>query len=115
MVGVDWRVPLDVARARIHAAKPGVRVLSSDFWFREGKWDVNCELPDDVSAYIASHEAWKDFQSGLVFSMVDIVCNSVPLDRSRWGAASCTRRSGATTLSSKRSRIFATSILSAGE
>jgi hypothetical protein len=55
----------------------GVRALSSDFWFRDGKWDVNCELPDDVSAYIASHDAWKDFDSGLVFSMVDIVCNSV--------------------------------------
>jgi hypothetical protein len=30
---------------------------------------------------MASHDAWKDFQSGLVFSMVDIVCNSVPVDR----------------------------------
>ncbi len=59
----------------------GVRVLSSDFWYRNGKWDINCELPDDVCAYVASHEAWKDFQSGLVFSMVDIVCNSVPVDR----------------------------------
>ena len=59
----------------------GVRVLSSDFWRRNGKWDVNCELPDDVSAYIASHDAWKDFESGLVFSMVDIVCNSVPANR----------------------------------
>ena len=59
----------------------GVRVLSSDFWYRGGKWDVNCELPDDVSAYIASHDAWKDFDSGLVFSMVDIVCNSVKADR----------------------------------
>ncbi len=59
----------------------GVRVLSSDFWFRQGKWDVNCELPDDVSAYLASHDAWKDFESGLVFSMVDIVCNSVPANR----------------------------------
>ncbi len=26
VVGVDWRVPLDVARARIHAAKPGLSV-----------------------------------------------------------------------------------------
>jgi hypothetical protein len=59
----------------------GVRVLSSDFWDRQGKWDVNCELPDDDSAYIASHDAWKDFQSGLIFSMVDIVCNSVKADR----------------------------------
>jgi hypothetical protein len=59
----------------------GVRVLSSDFWYINGKWDINCELPDDVSAYCASHEAWKDFDSGLVFSMVDIVSNSVPVDR----------------------------------
>ncbi len=59
----------------------GVRVLSSRLLCRNGKWDVNCELPDDVSAYVASHDAWKDFESGLVFSMVDIVCNSVPVDR----------------------------------
>ena len=59
----------------------GVRVLSSDFWRRNGKWDINCELSDAVSAYCASHDTWKDFESGLVFSMVDIVCNSVPAAR----------------------------------
>ena len=59
----------------------GVPVLSDDFWYRNGKWDVNYELCDAVSAYCASHDAWKDFESGLVLSMVDIVCNSVPVDR----------------------------------
>ena len=76
------------AMIRPSAFKPlydhGVRVLSSDFWhrkYRNAKWDINCELPDDVSAYCAAHDAWKHFESGIVFSMVDIVCNSVPVDR----------------------------------
>jgi hypothetical protein len=59
----------------------GVRVLSGDFRRVNGKWDINCELPDAVSAYCASHDAWKDFDSGIVFSMIDIICNSVPVDR----------------------------------
>jgi hypothetical protein len=74
------------AMLRPSAFKPlydhGVRVLSSDFWhrdYRNAKWDINCELPDDVSAYCASHDAWKHFDSGIVFSMVDIVCNSHPV------------------------------------
>lgn len=56
----------------------GVRVLSG--YFRKdarGRWDVNYRLPDRVSEHLSRHDAWKDFDSGIVFSRVDIVCNSV--------------------------------------
>ena len=36
---------------------------------------VNLELSDEISEYCSSHDAWKDFDSGLIVSMVDIVCN----------------------------------------
>ena len=37
---------------------------------------------DDVhSEYLSSHDAWKDFDSGLVFSKIDLVCNSTPVDK----------------------------------
>ena len=58
----------------------GVRVLSG--YFRKnakGRWDINYRLPDRISEYLSRHDAWKDFGSGIVFSRVDIVCNSVPV------------------------------------
>jgi hypothetical protein len=61
----------------------GVRVLSTDFYHKrppkplKGHWDINQELPDDISEYCATHDAWKDFDSGIVISMIDIVCNKV--------------------------------------
>jgi len=59
----------------------GVRVLSG--YFRKGKagYDVNYRWDDVRSEYLSRHDAWKDFESGLVFSRVDIVCNSVPVDK----------------------------------
>jgi len=62
--------------------KRGVRVLSG--YFRKnarGRWDINYRLPDTISEYLSRHDAWKDFDSGIVFSRVDIVCNSVPVDK----------------------------------
>lgn len=63
-------------------ASRGVRVLSGYFskW-GDGGWDVNYRWDDETSEYLSMHDAWKDFDSGLVFSRVDIVCNTVPLDR----------------------------------
>ncbi len=55
----------------------GVRVLSG--YFRKnakGRYDVNYLWNDAVSEYLSCHDAWKDFDSGIVFSRVDIVCNS---------------------------------------
>ena len=59
----------------------GVRVLSGYFRKSGNTYDVNYRWNDTVSEYLSRHDAWKDFTSGLVFSRVDIVCNSVPKDR----------------------------------
>ncbi len=59
----------------------GVRVLSGYFAKMNGVWDVNYRWDDERSEYLSRHDAWKDFDSGIVFSRVDIVCNSVPVDQ----------------------------------
>jgi hypothetical protein len=70
-----------------HTAFPGlvsrgVRALSGYFRQRSGgAWDVNYNWDPLHSEYLSRHNAWKDFQSGIVFSRVSIVCNSVPLPR----------------------------------
>ncbi len=61
-------------------ATRGVKTLSG--YFRLGSaYDVNYRWNDEVSEYVSRHDAWKDFDSGIVFSRVDIVCNSVPVDK----------------------------------
>ena len=57
----------------------GVRVLSGFFEQRNGGWDINYFLDDDRSEYLSRHDAHMDFESGIVFSKVDIVCNNVPV------------------------------------
>ncbi len=58
----------------------GIRALSG--YFKIGKrYDVNYRFDDVISEYLSRHDAWKDFKSGIVFSRVDIVCNSTPVDR----------------------------------
>ena len=59
----------------------GVRVLSGFFRQLKGKYDVNYRWDDVHSEYLSRHDAWKDFDSGLVFSRIDLVCNSVPIDK----------------------------------
>jgi len=59
----------------------GVRVLSGYFGKSNGVWDVNYRWDDVRSEYLSRHNAWKDFESGIVFSRVAIVCNNVPRDR----------------------------------
>jgi len=68
--------------ALVPLAKRGVRVLSG--YFRPGqggRWDINYRLDDRRSAYLWEHEALKDFESGIVFSRIDLVCNNTPVDR----------------------------------
>lgn len=63
-------------------AKRGVKVLSG--YFRRGRgraWDINYCIDDIRSEYLSRHDALKDFATGIIFSRVDIVCNSTPLDR----------------------------------
>ncbi len=68
-----------------NALKPlyerGVRVLSGYFRRPNGIWDVNYLLDDARSEYLSRHDALMDFDSGIAFSRVDIVCNSTPVDR----------------------------------
>jgi len=59
----------------------GVRVLSGYFVLGKGVYDVNYRWDAERSEYLGHHDAWKDFASGIVFSRVDIVFNSVPVDR----------------------------------
>ncbi|MBA7679478.1 hypothetical protein ES703_87775 [subsurface metagenome] len=59
----------------------GVRVLSGYFGRRNGVWSVNYFLDDARSEYLFRHDALKDFDSGIVFSKVDIVCNNTPVER----------------------------------
>jgi hypothetical protein len=59
----------------------GVRVLSGYFRRLNGVWDVNYLLDDARSEYLSRHDALMDFDSGIVFSKVDIVCNSTPIER----------------------------------
>jgi len=59
----------------------GVRVLSGYFRQLDGVWDVNYLLDDVRSEYLSRHDALMDFDSGIVFSKVDIVCNSTPIER----------------------------------
>jgi hypothetical protein len=62
-------------------AERGVRVLSGYFRRDNGVWDVNYLLDDHRSEYLSRHDALVDFDSGIIFSRVDIVCNNTPVDR----------------------------------
>lgn len=59
----------------------GIRVLSGFFARWSQGWDINYWLDDARSEYLWHHEALKDFDSGLVFSRVDIVCNNTPVEQ----------------------------------
>ena len=73
------------AMTRHTAFKPlasrGVRVLTHLTARNRGAWDINYRWDDAHSEYLSRHNAWKDFDSGIVFSRVSIVCNGVPVDR----------------------------------
>ena len=62
-------------------ATRGVRALSGYFCPCPMGWDVNYLFDDERSEYLSRHDALMDFESGIVFSRVDIVCNSVAIDR----------------------------------
>ena len=61
-------------------AQRGVRVLSGNFVCSDGIWDINYFLDSVQSEYLSRHDALMDFDSGIVFSNIDIVCNNTPLD-----------------------------------
>lgn len=60
----------------------GSRVLGG--YFRkspQGQWDINYRMDDARSEWLSRHDLLKDFASGMIFSKVDIVVNSTPLDK----------------------------------
>jgi hypothetical protein len=59
----------------------GVRALSGYFRKQGDTWDVNYLIDDVRSEYLSRHDALMDFESGIVFSRVDIVCNSTPVEQ----------------------------------
>jgi hypothetical protein len=61
-------------------AARGVRALSGYFRFGD-KWDVNYNLDAERSEQVWRHEALKDFESGIVYSRVDMICNLTPIER----------------------------------
>lgn len=55
----------------------GVRALSGMFRAgANGRYDVNYNLDALRSEYLERHDALVDLESGIVFSMVDLICNS---------------------------------------
>lgn len=62
-------------------AERGVRVLSGYFTQKNGIWDVNYLLDEERSEYLSRHDALMDFDSGIIFSKVDIICNNTPVKR----------------------------------
>ncbi len=58
----------------------GVRVLSGSFTRRSWGRDVNYWQDRERSEWLSRNEALKDFQSGIVFSMIDLCANATPLD-----------------------------------
>ena len=59
----------------------GVRVLSGYFRRSQGAYDINYLIDHIRSEYLSRHDALIDFESGITFSKVDIVCNNTPVDR----------------------------------
>lgn len=60
----------------------GSRVLGG--YFRKsarGEWEVNYRLDDARSEWLSHHDLLKDFASGIIFSKVDMVVNSTPLEK----------------------------------
>ncbi|MBN1676030.1 MAG: hypothetical protein JXR37_33610 [Kiritimatiellae bacterium] len=62
-------------------AERGVTVLSGFFSGRSSGFDVHYFLDERRCEHIMRNDVLKDFETGIVFSKVDIVCNNTPLDQ----------------------------------
>ncbi len=58
----------------------GARLLSGYFVDWNG-WDINYNLDDFRSEWLSRHDLLKDYDSGIVFSKVDMVVDNTPLDQ----------------------------------
>ena len=73
---IHWGMVLPEALPALY--ERGVRVLSGFFTPRSYGYDVNYWLDRTRSEAIYTHEAMKDFDTDIIFSRVDIVCNGTP-------------------------------------
>jgi len=62
-------------------AQRGVRVLSAGFGWANRGFDINYMLDEERTDWLSRNEALKDFETGIVFSKVDLICNSTPIER----------------------------------
>lgn len=75
---IHWGMVLPEALPALY--KDGVRALSGFAHPVSHGYDVNYWLDTARSEWLYHNEALKDFESGIVFSRVDIVCNSTALE-----------------------------------
>jgi hypothetical protein len=76
---LHWAEALPSARKSL--ANRGCRALSAICWFHDGIWDGVYGMDDARAEYLTRHDARVDYDSGIVFSHVDIMCNFTPLDK----------------------------------
>ncbi|MFH0966018.1 MAG: hypothetical protein V2A58_18615 [Planctomycetota bacterium] len=99
-----WSPPTVIHWAMVHPSamgelvKRGVKVLSGFFVLATGGnhtrdggetaaaapeagYDINYLLDAERSEYLSRHDALMDWETGIVFSRVDIVCNNTPVER----------------------------------
>jgi hypothetical protein len=62
-------------------ARKGVRALSGQFRRANGGWDINYFVDDHRSEYLSRHDALMDWDTGIVFSRRDLICNNTPLEQ----------------------------------
>ena len=74
---IHWAMVEPTALKALH--ERGVRVLSGYFRPSNGGWDINYCLDDERSEYLWRHDALMDFDSGILFSRVDLICNNTPV------------------------------------
>ena len=74
---IHWAMVQPAALKALH--ERGVRVLSGYFRASKSGWDINYRLDDERSEYLSRHDALMDFDSGIVFSRVDLICNNTPI------------------------------------
>jgi hypothetical protein len=74
---IHWAMVDPAALKPLH--ERGVRVLSGYFRPSNGGWDINYRIDDERSEYLSRHDALMDFDSGIVFSKVDLICNTTPV------------------------------------
>ncbi|MCX7824640.1 MAG: hypothetical protein N2689_03685 [Verrucomicrobiae bacterium] len=62
-------------------ARRAVRVLSGYFRWTGGSEDANYLFDRERCEWLSHNEALKDFDTGIVFSLVDLICNLTPVEK----------------------------------